>query len=383
MLLWLFYLIFTAFPEVTIPGGVSGTPQTNLRGYDLYPIPENENCSELSPGQSIILNDDFGENSPALRRYKLTRLQGKNQYRIDLNLNFVPTDELQTPRLAERPNLPNDLNGEPETTVRGALDDESRARMLGRVNQCLRQNAGQIRSPNGTQLQIYVQSNPQSDIPQHKINISNTSRANVADWSSSISCATIIHELMHTMGLADAYPEKARLWDFGGWSRGVGALFSSGTHQRRYTEVFPCRVIEPETSIMNNSARSLEDSSNALICRFIKTARSRAPSQVTRVAELPSQCPRGSRKERFNWVSKQGLRTMYLRPEHANGYQIYHVPVPRTGFALQNAQTRFITQPRCVSANRKYLTCTQDTYEEKVRKCHRLPPYCSDGTYLQ
>jgi hypothetical protein len=346
--------------------------------YDQYPIPADEDCSELRPGQSIILNDALGINSPALRKYRLTRLAGANLFQIDLNLNFVPTDEYQEPRQAARPDLPSDIAREPGATVRGALDDEARARMLGRVNRCLELYQGRLRSPDGTQLRIRVHSSRQSEVPQHDIRISNTERSNVGNWSGAAHCGTMIHELLHIMGLCDGYPEMSNNAQLGAWrpDRQIMAMFSSGVHGRRYTEDFPCRPIEPEHSIMNNSHRALVSSAQALVCRHFR--RIPLPSEFHEVSELPQACPRRMSKESASFVVPQSFRSP------RDGYVIYHLPLQSPpANVLMNAHTRFITRPRCVSANRRYLTCTQDAYRRRPRDCSTLPPYCSDQSYLQ
>jgi hypothetical protein len=86
--------------------------------------------------------------------------------------------------------------------------------MLNRTRNCLGAVKGKLKGPNGDSLSIEVLTNQESaQIPEnirpssHTINIMPDGfRSNWRAYDESVDCPTIVHEVLHLLGLCDEYP---------------------------------------------------------------------------------------------------------------------------------------------------------------------------------
>lgn len=146
---------------------------------------EDVRCSELAEGESRLVPGDGYYDGERL----VKRLAG-NRYQVMVNLNFVTVSGSMTPKL-----------------------------MLQRVQGCLAQAAPALRGPGGAMMEIIplteslMHDIPASLRPKPAPAISivdNDPQAFSTQYPSDISCSTIIHEVLHILGLADEYDPSKR-----------------------------------------------------------------------------------------------------------------------------------------------------------------------------
>jgi hypothetical protein len=145
---------------------------------------------------------------------------------------------------------------------KGTVEDPARElKMRMKVNECLQRTNEFLTQPNGEKLDLRLVPGPES--VQHTVNLSHTERANTGEWSDLTDheierdaldyCPTMVHEILHMMGLADEYEERAS-----GFIEGPDGKV---TWQDKLTcrpgavgckAGFDCRVLGPPSSIMSN-----------------------------------------------------------------------------------------------------------------------------------
>jgi hypothetical protein len=141
-------------------------------------------CSDLTAGESRLVRSDM--NFVADR---LIRKIGSNSFQAVLNLSFVQTSGSMTP-------------------------DE----MLSRVRACLAEATPGLIGPSGEQLEILAATSAElSEIPAAlrprtapSIAISNSDQAFSTEFPQNIKCATVVHEVLHILGLIDEYDATQR-----------------------------------------------------------------------------------------------------------------------------------------------------------------------------
>ena len=172
-------------------------------------------CIPLREGEQHFVEGDQGSNTDGL--YTLTRLpngpDGKANYEIELPINFSADHGL------------------------GEYYREE-------ASHCLQRNQKFFKGPNGENLNIKLTTAP-PHWPTNQVSISSELiRSNSGQWSYSIECPTMIHEMFHLLGLADEYPE---------WSTGV-TISQDGeieyTDRNAEYPMYDCRSIGPRDSIM-------------------------------------------------------------------------------------------------------------------------------------
>lgn len=79
-----------------------------------------------------------------------------------------------------------------------------------KANKCLSEVDSRMLGPNGEKLVIRVNQPPYGRMaPEVPILINNIGRSNSANWDVNASCGTVIHEVLHLLGLCDEYPEQS------------------------------------------------------------------------------------------------------------------------------------------------------------------------------
>ncbi|WPU65557.1 hypothetical protein [Peredibacter starrii] len=167
-----------------------------------------EGCKQLSPGEHKVFEKDNG-NYYSTGDYLLKRKKDGN-YQAFVNVNFKRGS--------------------------GSVSPEA---MMQRSKECLQEASPYMKGPDGTRIEMMVFSPseleklPKEERPDKKdITIERPgARANAGAYPEDIPCATIVHEMLHLLGLCDEYEEKSddlkRMWN--------------------------CRVVPKADSIMRNS----------------------------------------------------------------------------------------------------------------------------------
>lgn len=380
-LILIFYIFLYAplsVTETTLSPDAGVTP-TVLPTYSEVEVPATESCRPLNPGESIIVNDANADVAPGgvPRRYRLTRLPGDSTFRVDVNINLIPMVSLAVQELNSRNTVrpPNDLIRDPDETGIGAITDEVRARFYARANECVRRYGDRLRSPDGTRLQLnIIRDTSGATAPVNDVEIApGDGRSSSVEWMENINCGTIIHEVLHLLGLCDGYGESRTTTP-----NVVQRLFG---REEQVTNRYPCRAIEAPESIMNDSALASGESLPLLFCRaIVNTPEAARPPRILQVPRLPLSCP-STHEHDSVYTSFKRSSMLRARSAEYNGVIFYIQENPTSNYALLNAHTRLITQPLCISANRRYLTCSSYSRFYNLSSCPRLPPYCRDGTH--
>jgi len=187
------------------------------------------NCVELVPGEEKIIdleNNDSGTGSSAY--YKLVR-ETENIFRAKINIDFRPRSEMK--------------------------------KMEKRLNKCLQKNNKYLKGENNKMLNIEISKDV--EIPSVEIYVDpNAMRSHSTLWAKNIKCETMLHEVLHLLGLVDEYEEKMVGYVFNK-KTGEIRLATNKYHRNYFKETFfdgfDCRVTGPMSSIMNDQFRAFDE----------------------------------------------------------------------------------------------------------------------------
>lgn len=336
-------------------------------------------CRELPMGESQVISESRGQSlSGAVRRYKLTRSAvSTNLFIAELNINFLLSrdraDQLY------RGCGPGDLHG--QDTVLQAQNDEQRAAFIGRARQCFHSMDGRIKSPDGTQLNLRL-GGYDTRAPVNGVSIDvSEARSSSTGWAGRVDCETIVHEVMHLMGLVDGYRETSRRVE----PRMQAKHLPLPEGVAPSTFMYDCRRLEPNTSVMHRQEIALGLRYDVIFCD------PQAGEQGgRRVESSPTRCLDGSSPlHSFSDLSREGFERKVQRhtiagvlpiskgsertASYSGATYLYHVHRPHS-FPLTNEQMAFITKPGCVRASASYTNCARNAY--RTRSLEGCLPGC-------
>ena len=175
-------------------------------------LEKTNQCSELQPGREKIIFSDTGLD----KSYSVKR-ESDGAYSIYLNLQFS-TD--------------SDYNG---VIPANQIPDH----YIQKTQRCLNQANQKMLGPNGEQLKIVIGESEEQEgknCSNDKIEIkigSISHRSNASKYAFGINCPTIVHEILHLLGLCDEYQEKY-----------IGYYVDSRTGDKYFTKDLSAEVIE-------------------------------------------------------------------------------------------------------------------------------------------
>lgn len=152
-------------------------------------------CTPLEVGESRVTSKNDRLADYVEQKYAVTNI-GNDTYRVDLNINFVP----------------DHVAFQDETSGSAAS-----AAMLERVRGCAEKANSAASDSLGRKLQFNILTPSESaELPEGlrppEVNImvraADAGRQNSRAYNENITCAVVIHEMMHLMGLHDEYPES-------------------------------------------------------------------------------------------------------------------------------------------------------------------------------
>ncbi len=326
------------------------------------------NCVPLRPGEARVASQPI--NSNAEPRYTLRSLPqspgGQERFQAVLDLNFVPTEGLSM--------APDEFK---QQIVRPCLETANLA-LLG---------------PAGESLQLVLfEDIPDSDAvprPQRSdiILSQTTARENAENWAINTQCNTIIHEVMHLLGLCDHYEET---WI--GTVIGPNGQRIEVNDETPVTELqmktfksnSPCRITSPSTEIdlMNDHVEAFD---NCISPNFEYTVCACSPNNYSEnqqqqyqqcIANL-SQIPNG-----MNCPGKILTLRDYLTSVPVigmSGSESYIMEVqplsspPRPACSLLRPnQFRKIVNAGCSLGTRLYNLCEAESTKQNTAECNPL-----------
>ncbi|HAZ11960.1 MAG: hypothetical protein A2X86_07085 [Bdellovibrionales bacterium GWA2_49_15] len=193
-------------------------------------------CVSLAVGEAKgIDRPDSGTGLGSKYRLKKT---GEKSFVAQLNLNFK--------------------------TAQGQSSSTLNSRYRGKVTQCLNRVNGQLKGPDGQSLKIEL--GPQTGAaaaPPVSIRIQSAdSRSNSGNWESDIRCDTVLHELLHLLGLVDEYEEKL----IGYTTDDDGNFVYRESSASNDSSFYNCRAQGPEDSIMSDHEQAFSESGFTFNC---------------------------------------------------------------------------------------------------------------------
>jgi hypothetical protein len=314
-------------------------------------IIENYWC-EPKVGKTQILND---VTNSVQRKYRLTKTSEK-AYLAEINLNFV---DMRTP-------------GKINAAEILKFSNEERPQ----IQKCLDKYNSSLKGPDGESLRIKISSRA----PRQTIYIKeSTFRSRSSSYAEDISCPTVLHEVMHLMGLVDEYKEDS-----------MGYIIDPATHKRKLVQkdaaipAYDCRAVPNVPSVMNDQNEFIRPRLRYDICECDKSLPreklenclrnfGKAPSnsmgaearsfielmgneyELQSGRELTSKnCPVDSKRVT---LENQNIRNEPLAP------RIGTVTELPTANLLKPAQFRMITNPLCTTKNSHYMQCAAFAYK--------------------
>lgn len=349
-------------------------------------VTDEFNCQAIPIGDSVVIVDEekISMSAPELpqRKFILSRKNAKT-FQAIINFRFVEDSAVRQLQ---------DLVSDTETSKEN--------KMRERVKCCLNQVNPYLKGPNNQKLEIILadrkSKNPNFNKIETAITVGEGKNFQVHSlaYSQDMSCKTIIHEILHRLGLVDEYVETR-------------SNLADGTKLNARN----CRSHSNDSSIM-----SVVDSLNEE--HFMNRAKQMTVSGEVCTCEDIYNCPRQSEssncdepgyKKEFRKINvadnidpqmqsnllaaNPGLGMMSSSPQIPskvlNMKTVRYDSVPRDSILLP-AHFRYITKPLCKKENIKYTTCAERSNKGSSngflglgkRNCETPPPYCRDGEWL-
>lgn len=287
----------------------------SARAQDLAETVRNAiQCVDLAVGEAKEI-DRSDSGTGLAGKYRLKK-SGDKSFIAQLNLNFK--------------------------TAQGQSSAALDSRYRGKVTQCLNRVNGQLKGPGGQSLKIELGPKTGTQAaPPVAIRIQNADfRSDSANWESDIRCDTVLHELLHLLGLVDEYEET----HMGYTTDDDGNFVFSESNASSDTALYNCRALGPENSIMRNQDQAFSESGFTFNCPDGNDEN----ASCDFLPEAPSDADAPS----------------LLLPAHFNA----------------------IVNPGCYVKNKTYYQCAQYAYQTTRERyglgCKRgtRPPQCTDNS---
>jgi hypothetical protein len=200
-------------------------------------------CAPLNPGQHKVFKKD-NEKYYSTGNYLLKRRMDGN-FQAIVNVNFIQAAGIISP-----------------------------LEMMERTKKCLAEASPALKGPNNEQLEMIVltpeetKKLPSDERPEpHSIKIEGPQfRSNADSYSQNINCATIIHEVLHLLGLCDEYQEKRAEFAQQAWNCRVVTKAPSIMRELRTYEKAVGETIRCDCS--GQTCRTIMNSSNENLKKF-------------------------------------------------------------------------------------------------------------------
>ncbi|MES2769132.1 MAG: hypothetical protein V4596_08305 [Bdellovibrionota bacterium] len=275
---------------------------------------------------------------------------------------------------------------------------ETQKEFIQKMNICFDRFKPFLIGPEGQSLEIAATEDKKVPAIQIKIR-PQESRSSVKQYSESIPCETILHEVLHVLGLEDEYPETK-------------AGFNKDPNENRYNYVrenpevvgFDCRATGPEYSIMYDEVSALdsvlpleEHTTKTCVCTQSEKVCENIFVKNRKKISGGSQCPKGytarisSKIQRskidqmkFSGYSDEDIElNLSIESEEKKESKLpslYYLKNGNTEFdlvtvkklkpqrksLLMPAHFRMVTSPNCFLKNQNYLKCTEGAYRNSM-----------------
>lgn len=212
--------------------------------------------------------------------------------------------------------------------------------------------------------------------------VKGTIREDSAKYSQSTVCSTILHEVLHLLGLVDEYNNNDKVLD---------------------PTCPKCRVKGPRDSIMNQSAEALEKAlAHCLVEKFVLSCTDDPKNHTKEIAAFykgantPSKLPTlsGCKFEKSSIPDE--IRAASPEGECVSRYEIstwgdhggvtllsVSTPQPQQSL-LKRAHFNKIVYPHCDLINATYNNCARFAYDHKIVDCVKdIPKECQSTDWVE
>tara|TARA_Y100000768_G_C23991369_1_gene693780 strand:- start:921 stop:2084 length:1164 start_codon:yes stop_codon:yes gene_type:complete len=279
--------------------------------------------------------------------------------------------------------------------------------MQERTARCYEQSNDYLRDEMGRNIRFKILSASElsrlepSNRPQEMlITSNNNTEENAGNFHTDFSCATILHETLHWVGLHDEYHNNRRAnyikrshtgeieqiipWlEVSQMTAQEVRELNQNTEFERQLQYNDCRPNPDTPSIMNSVNAFLADK----LPRYVVCPCSGASCDILR--ERGTATPFGGRSAICN---APGAITTSSAQVYSTLEEIPSLDPSTTAVValnptsnepvLRNAYVEKILYPACASKACRYVTCTQFSYTEAGNACQGRPSYCDTEEYL-
>lgn len=339
----------------------------SLCGSGSFASQSEKTYCALEIGEPVSLDWGRGSSPSGIEHYyRLTKI-GPGNFKSELNLLFVP--------------------------------QEYHSDMIKKVDTCMKEANSYLKGKNGETLQLSLS----EKAPQVTIRVTEDLTQNVHShlYNTKVSCPTILHELMHLMGLTDEY-ESLITSNVASIKRNENVITQIVNAQGPGSRSYDCRATSPKNSLMNQQELaylSLCDEQEATVqvceCQQKEFGLCDLTKQQAQSGSL--SCPLGSvaREQRKiklpicpNGPSFQALQESETRTLIGSSQEGFFtlvkkgkiVSAPKQSL-LQPAYFRVITEPGCQKENSIYYECAKNAYQTSRDSfgagCKPVPRICS------
>ena len=353
-------------------------PLLNLRLLETD-VREINSCTEVPVGGSRNIDWADGESSTGVEaQYKLTR-PSANEYRAELNVTF--TSDGVTPG----------------TPAARAFNQRTRAE----AERCLTDHASILSPPGGPRLTVSLVPTSGRPAPPPigiKVVADAGHRADSHAWAPSTSseCSTMIHELMHRIGMVDQYKETSMGYrtnpDTGAFEKVENATDDA-------FQAWNCRSLGPEDTLMSSQTTAMaavipryrmlrclcrtgieRDEAEVQSCRrgianLTSVANPRCPGRASTGLDVPAVPPPAPGRL-LGGVASYPRTPRIEIDEDGNAATINLLTTPTRESLLRPAEVRAITHPGCAVGNSMFYTCARPAYRTSA---DRLGDGCPKG----
>ncbi len=115
-----------------------------------------------------------------------------------------------------------------------------------KANECLASIGNKLSGPKGEILKLKLDENPKiNQLPRSEVILKSDDSSNSHEWEKNLDCPSILHELLHLMGLVDEYQERAS-----GYSKDPVSGRMVWKKKEAEKPGYDCRTLAKDSSIM-------------------------------------------------------------------------------------------------------------------------------------